>query len=214
MEATDMAVTLRKIRDRFRDLQQTHGSSQTKQRLWDEEFASGRWDCLDSTAEDCVYERIERWAYGGSILDLGCGSGSTANEMEGDTFSHYIGVDISEVAVAKAQKRTEENGRGSKCQFVQGDVLSYEPSQKFDVILLRDSIYYIKRPQIKVVLTRYARWFTPDGVFIVRIWNGRGKLHEFVDAIRKDFEIVEEYQHEETGAVVVVFRSRSGLGEK
>jgi 2-polyprenyl-3-methyl-5-hydroxy-6-metoxy-1,4-benzoquinol methylase len=209
-----MAVLVRKVRDRFRDLLQTHGSAKTKQRLWDSEFANGRWDCLDSTTEDCVYSRIERWVKGGSILDLGCGSGSTANEMDGDAFSEYTGVDISEVAIVKAQKRTEENGRGHKCRFVQGDVLSYQPSQKFNVILFRDSIYYIKRPQIKTVLTRYAQWLTDGGVFIVRIWNGRGKLWEFVNAIEKNFTIVEKYRDDESGTVVLVFRCRSGLGER
>jgi SAM-dependent methyltransferase len=206
-----MAVLVRKVRDKFRDLLQTHGSVKTKQRLWDSEFANGRWDCLDSTTDDCVYSRIERWAKQGSILDLGCGSGSTANEMEVDAFNEYTGVDISEVAVVKAQKRTEENGRGHKCRFFQGDVLSYEPSQKFDVILFRDSIYYIKRPQIKAVLTRYAQWLMEGGVFVVRIWDGRGKLWEFVNAIEKNFTIVEKHRDEETGAVVLVFRCRSGL---
>lgn len=206
-----MAVTVRKVRDRFRDLLQTHGSSRTKQRLWDEEFANGRWDCLDSTANDCVYSRIERWANGGSILDLGCGSGSTANELDSNAFREYIGVDISEVALSKAQQRTAENGRGSKCQFLQGDVVSYEPARKFNVILFRDSIYYIKRPQVKAALNRYGRWLTEGGVFVVRIWNSLGKLREFADVIEDNFDVLDEYKHEETGTVVLVFRCHRGM---
>jgi SAM-dependent methyltransferase len=205
-----MSVLIRKARDRFRDLLQTHGSSKAKQRLWDSEFEGSRWDCLDTTANDCVYSRIERCVNGGSILDLGCGSGNTANELDGSAFSEYTGVDISQVAILRAQERTMENGRGHKCQFVQDDVISYEPAKKVDAILFRDSIYYIKRPQIRSVLTRYSKWLKEDGVFIVRIWNGRGKLREFVNIIGKNFDISEEYRHEETGAVVLVFRCHAG----
>jgi SAM-dependent methyltransferase len=187
-----MLELIRKARDRFRDLVQTHGSSKTKQRLWDGEFATGRWDCLETTKDDCVYPRLERWAKGGSILDLGCGSGSTANELNKSAFGGYTGVDISEVAIEKARERTQE---------------------KFEVILFRDSIYYIKRPQIKAVLTRYSRWLTKDGVFIVRIWDGRGKLRAFADVIEKNFDVVDEYRHEESGAMVLVFRCDAGSRE-
>lgn len=201
-----MAITLRRVKDRFRDLLQTHGSSKTKQRLWDEEFSNGRWDILDTTTDDCVYERIERWAKGGSILDLGCGSGNTANELEIGAFREYIGVDISESALSKARARTEGNGRASKCQFLQGDVVKYVPTQKANVILFRESIYYIKRPQVKAVLTRYAQWLDEGGVFIVRIWNGHGKLKGYTELIEDHFHVLDEYRHQESGTVILVFR--------
>lgn len=202
-----MAVIVRKVRDRFRDLLQTHGSPAIKQKLWDEEFANGRWDHLEATANDCVYSRIERWAQKGSILDLGCGSGATANELTNDAFREYTGVDISEVALAKAKKRTVENGRASKCHFMQGDVVHYVPKQKVDVILFRESVYYIKRPQLKAVLTRYAQWLTSDGVFIVRIWNEHGKLKGHTELIENNFEVLDQYRHKESGTAVLVFRA-------
>jgi SAM-dependent methyltransferase len=196
----------RKVRDRMRDLLQVHGASAAKQRLWNTEFARGRWDGLDATTDDCVYSRIEKSANGGRILDLGCGSGSTANELEGNSYSEYTGVDISEVAITKAQIRTEANGKAHKCRFLQGDVTTYEPTKQFDVILFRDSIYYVRRTQIKATLMRYSQWLRESGVFIVRIWDGRGKLNKFADTIKCNFDIVEEYRHEESGAVVLVFR--------
>jgi 2-polyprenyl-3-methyl-5-hydroxy-6-metoxy-1,4-benzoquinol methylase len=204
-----MAEILRRVRDRIRDLLQTHGTSATKQRLWDTEFEKGRWDVLDTTADDCVYSRIEKAVNGGRILDVGCGSGSTANELAGHSFGEYIGVDISEVAIAKAERRTEANGRAHKCKFLQGDATAYKPAKQFDVILFRDSIYYIKRPQVIATLMRYSQWLREGGVFIVRIWDGRGKLKEFANIVKRNFDIVEEYQHQETGAVVLVFRCHS-----
>jgi len=206
-----MNELVRRVRDRFRDLLQTHGSSGTKQKLWDEEFANGRWNCLDTTTNDCVYPRIESASRGGSILDLGCGSGSTANELDESSYRDYTGVDISEVALDKARRRTEENGRGEKCRFIQGDVMTYTPDKQFDVVLFRDSIYYIKRPRIKATLMRYAHWLKDSGVFIVRIWDGRGKLRQFIEILESHFDIVEGYRHEESDAVVLVFKCRAGV---
>jgi SAM-dependent methyltransferase len=195
----------------MRDLLQTHGSGETKRRLWDAEFGKGRWDCLDTTADDCVYSRIEKATLGGSILDLGCGSGSTANELRADAYSEYVGVDISSVAIDKALKRTKENGRAHKCRFLRADVVNYEPAQEFDVVLFRDSIYYIKRSRIRATLMRYSQWLKPDGAFIVRIWDGRGKLREFAEIIKRNFDVVEEYRHEESGALVLVFKCHRGV---
>lgn len=204
-----MTVLASKVRNKVRALIQTYGSAGSKQKLWDEDFANGRWDCLDTTINDCVYSRIERVSRGGSILDLGCGSGSTANELDGSSYSDYTGVDISEVALDKARKRSEQNGRGEKCRFVQGDVVTYTPDKHFDLILFRDSIYYIKRQRIKATLLRYAHWLKDSGVFIVRIWNGRGKLSQFVEILEGDFEIVEQYCHEDSDTVVLVFKCRT-----
>lgn len=208
-EASALAIIFKKVRNRFRDFLQTHGSTKTKQGLWDEEFENGRWDCLDITTDDCVYPQLEKWTRGGSILDLGCGSGNTASELNFDAFSQYTGVDISEAALAKARERSELNGRTSKCRFVQGDVVSYQPTQKVDVVLFRESIYYIKRPQVQAVLTRYAQWLTDDGVVIVRIWNGKGKLKIFAEIIEDNFRVIDEHRNNESGAIVLVFRSRN-----
>lgn len=203
-----VSVFIRKARDRIRDLLQIYGSAKTKQQLWDSEFASSRWDCLETTTDDCIYSHLEKWVKGGSVLDLGCGSGSTANELDENAFSEYTGIDISEIAVAKARERTNANGRADKCRFHQGDVVGYTPAQQFNVILFRDSIYYIKRKQIKNVLKRYAKWLKEEGVFIVRIWDGRGKLREFARIIEENFDVAEEYRHESSGTIVLVFRCR------
>ena len=56
---------------------------------------------------------------------------------------------------------------------------------------------------------RYSKWLSEDGVFIVRIWDGQGKLRKFVTMIEKNFDIAEEYRHKNSGTVVLVFRCHS-----
>ena len=67
----------------------------------------------------------------GVAVDLGCGPGNTANELAGEAYGTYVGVDISEAALEKGRRRSEKNGRGSKNSFVQGDFIGYEPSGQF-----------------------------------------------------------------------------------
>lgn len=201
-------MIMQRIRNRMRAVLQTYGSSKVKRRLWDAQFAKGRWDCLDTSPGDCVYSRIEKAANGGSILDLGCGSGSTANELDASRYHDYTGVDISEVAIGKARQRADGNGRGQKSRFYQSDIVKYEPTQQFDVIVFRDSIYYLEPAKIPATLERYARWLKEGGVFVIRMWTGKGKSAKIVRIIESHFDIIERFWPDEAGPLVFVCRCK------
>ncbi len=195
-----------KMRNKVRRWVQYYGSGNAKRKLWNTEFTGGQWDCLDNTSNDCVYSFIEKYARQGSILDLGCGSGSTGNELNAAVYNDYTGVDISDVAIGKAIQRTLENGRSGKNRYLESDIFSYVPAQQFDIVLLRDSIYYIPPPKIKPMLNRYSNHLKTGGVFIARIYGWTGKSKQFVDVIKNNFEIVEERYSDQPKAVVIAFR--------
>ncbi len=198
--------TARKAQNILRGLLQAHGTRPVKSYLWNLEFSRGRWDCLDSTQGDCVYPYIEKYANKGSILDLGCGSGSTANELAATAYSRFTGVDVSDVAIEKARKRTDENGRAHEHRYIQSDIFSYVPAEKFDVILFRDSIYYVPHGRIRQMLNRYTNHLKETGVFIVRMSNGGDKYRAIADTIEKNFAVVDKHVSHEPNAVVLVFR--------
>src|SRR5271170_4393326 len=110
----------------------SYGPSGIKKRLWDKEYSGAKWDFINNTMGDCVYENLEKYANNGNILDLGCGPGNTANELAIGAYQRYVGVDISENALAKGRVRTEREGRTEKNTFVQGDFINYVPGEKFD----------------------------------------------------------------------------------
>jgi SAM-dependent methyltransferase len=194
-----------KARGALRALLQAYGTTNIKKRLWDVEFSKGRWDCLDRTPDDCVYPYLEKHANNGSILDLGCGSGSTGNELDTAVYEHYVGVDISGVAIARAQERTEENRRTDRNSYLQSDIFSYVPDRRFDVILFRDSIYYVPHRQINAMLQRYAQYLEAGAVFIVRMADG-DRYEDIVETIETHFEIVDKHVAHDPKAVVLVFR--------
>src|SRR5688572_26259492 len=84
----------RKARNVLRGLLQSYGPASVRRRLWNTEFAGGRWDCLASTPGDSVYAYVEKYAANGRILDLGCGSGSTGNELTETAYREYVRRDI------------------------------------------------------------------------------------------------------------------------
>lgn len=194
----------------------SYGPRALRRKVWDKEYRENKWHFADNTAGDCVYDHLERFACGGMILDLGCGSGNTANEMADSTYSSYTGVDISEEALTMARRRSQENGRGSKNSFACSDFMAYEPAGKFDVILFRESMYHVPLSKITVILGKYAQYLKEDGVFIVRLFAGSRETSKskyrptaMLEIMANNFDALEKRQYAEPGSpTVIVFRPR------
>jgi 2-polyprenyl-3-methyl-5-hydroxy-6-metoxy-1,4-benzoquinol methylase len=180
-----------------------------KRAFWNMEYGSGKWNFLDATADDCIYQHLEKHARNGAILDLGCGPGNTANELAEKAYSQYVGVDISDVALTKARKRTQEAGRSHKNSFSCGDLLTFIPPQKFDVILFRESLYHVALDKVKLILDRYAQYLSTGGVFIVRlVTNNRYRPKAVLRIIETNFEMVEKNEYGDPKVTVLVVRPR------
>ena len=194
----------------------SYGPSSVKKRLWDKEFSGTKWNFIDNTVGDCVYPYLEKYACNGNILDLGCGPGNTANELAASVYQTYIGVDISEAALAKAVKRSEENGRAGKNSFVNCDFLNYHPTREFDIILFRESMYHIPYGQVRPILEKFSKNLKSSGVFIVRLYAGdrrpgvvKTRVTAKLDLIRREFDILESRQFDLPALPnVLVFRPR------
>jgi SAM-dependent methyltransferase len=194
----------------------SYGPSGIKKRLWDKEYTGTKWDFIDNTAGDCVYPYLEKYARSGNILDLGCGPGNTANELAADVYQTYIGVDISEAALAKAVRRSAANGRAGKNSFVNSDFLAYDPTLEFDIILFRESMYHVPYGQVLRILKKFSRNLKSTGVFIVRLYAGdhrpgviKTRVTAKLDLIRREFNIVESRQFDLPALPnVLVFRPR------
>lgn len=193
----------------------SYGPRSLKRYVWNKEFAQGTWNFIDNTAGDCVYPILGKYAQNGSILDLGCGPGNTANEMDANSYSNYLGVDISEEALAKAVHRSNLNGRAEKNRFAAGDLISYKPEGRFDVILFRESMYHVPMGKIKPLLEKYSRYLTDRGVFVVRMYikyqNGESARRptRMIEVIEKAFRVLERGHDSNRLAAVIVFKPRT-----
>src|SRR5580698_8032980 len=108
---------MQRIITRIQSALKSYGPSSLKRVLWNKEYSGDKWNFADNTLGDCVYPHLEKHAANGSILDLGCGTGNTANELAANAYQTYVGVDISEACLNKAIRRTRETGRTEKNRF-------------------------------------------------------------------------------------------------
>jgi SAM-dependent methyltransferase len=151
-------------------------------------------------------------------LDIGCGSGNTATEIADTAYRSYLGVDISEAALAKAKRRSQECGRGEKNRFECGDFLTYVPNSQYDVILFRESMYHVPLGKVKATLDRYSAYLKDGGVFVVRLFASSGDRADAKDKYRPaamlnimeaEFDVVEKGRYEVPGRpTVIVFRPK------
>jgi SAM-dependent methyltransferase len=197
----------------------SYGPSNIKRHFWDKEYSEEKWAFAYNTVGDCVYDHLERHAANGDILDIGCGSGNTATELAATAYRTYLGVDISEAALAKARKRSEECGRQDKNRFACADFLTYVPTGQFDVILFRESMYHVPLGKVKSTLERYSVYLKDGGVFIVRLFAASGESPKskyrptaMLGIMEAEFDVVEKRQYEERGRpAVIVFRPKGRL---
>jgi SAM-dependent methyltransferase len=169
-----------------------------RQAVWNREFSRGQWERLTQTTDDYLYPCIQAHLRGGALLDLGCGHGTTASELPPGSYSAYVGVDLSAVAIARA-------AHAPGASYVVGDILTYRPDRTFDVILFRESLYYVPLPQIPALLTRYLAALTPTGRILVRVWH-RTEHRTLIDRLRDTGHVEIEHPHPRSHATIVVLR--------
>ena len=162
-----------------------------KRAVWDRLFARIPKEELAHSAEGSIYPYLEKYAAGCEVLDLGCGTGTTGNEMA-PNYTGYLGVDISRVALDQAEQLKAVSGR-TQNRFVQADICSYQPERLYGVILFRDSLYYVPQNRIKAMLDRYGQYLKPEGVFLVRMHVANPKhANGIARIIRSGFTLIEE----------------------
>jgi 2-polyprenyl-3-methyl-5-hydroxy-6-metoxy-1,4-benzoquinol methylase len=194
-----------RIKNFVRARKQLWAPAEVKKALWDEEYFTGRWDHCENTRDDPVYPVLATYSAHGSILDLGCGQGNTGSELPAESYSNYTGVDVSEVAIQRARARAQASGRADKNSYSQADILAYTPSQKYDVILFRESLYYLPSGKIVPLLQRLSAALKPRGVFIATFYSAKNS-RKVIQQLENYLDVVENISTP-SGAVILVLRS-------
>ncbi len=106
-----------------------------------------RW--LNGVVRRAVYERFRIALQasgdvrGKTVLDVGCGSGRYAVEYARRGARHVVGIDLSAKMLALARALAVEQGIGDRCQFVQGDFLTLDFGEHYDVALAMGVFDYV-----------------------------------------------------------------------
>ena len=85
-----------------------------------------------------------------SVLELGCGEGHLTQAIF-DKARSVVGIDISDVAIARAKSLSLPNARFESADFLQASFDGY------DVIAALECVYYLSLPEREAFLQKVAR---------------------------------------------------------
>lgn len=151
------------LRSRFERQPQSDVLSQSAQ-AWEAQYAAGRWDFLAQLPELSRYSVLVGYIChlrpGGVVLDVGCGEGVLLSRLPDFAYSKYVGIDVSETAIAAAR----ELAKGPRNLLVT-DCDGYTPEEQLDVIVFNEVLYCLRDPL--AVVQRYTRSLRAGGVVLV-----------------------------------------------
>jgi SAM-dependent methyltransferase len=136
--------------------------------VFDRDYAAGRWDLLFADAETprnrMVADLIAGVASQPTVLDVGCGSGRLAQLLAPLRPARYVGVDLSRVALQRAQALGLAG-----CEFVCGDFETWLPNGRFDIVVFNESLGYARDPA--AVVRRFFGCLNAPGSLVVSYYR-------------------------------------------
>ena len=100
---------------------------------------------------------------GGTVLDLGCGTGRPMAEYVVSQGHHVIGIDQSEAMLTIAQKRLPRQ------QWILSTLEAYQPPPGFHAALLWDSLFHIPRTKHESILRKVIHALPPGGRLMLTV---------------------------------------------
>lgn len=135
--------------------------------ILDHEYRSGSWDhffAWDELPRNLILVGAIQHFYphAATVLDVGCGNGRLAQLLQPHPFAHYVGVDISGEAVARASALDLRNS-----EFVEANIETWRPTGQFDAVIFNESLGYLKDP--KAVLAALTPGLRLGGRFFISL---------------------------------------------
>ncbi len=134
------------------------------------DLVQGRIDELAIRLDDGVHAKhrltgyhdffVERVRPGERVLDVGCGKGELAHDLAVRASARVTGLDVNPASVRFARERFGDGG----VEFVEGDILTWEPPHAYDVVVLSNVLEHIE-PRVEL-LSRLRLRAAPSRVLI------------------------------------------------
>jgi 2-polyprenyl-3-methyl-5-hydroxy-6-metoxy-1,4-benzoquinol methylase len=159
--------------------------------LWDQQYAEGFWDkILHSPTEEGRYASVRsfiaKYSNGGNILEVGCGDGLLQVKIKEESYSKYIGIDLSQVAIDKAARL-----QSPKTSYRCADMEDFIPIDQFDLIIFNESIYYSGSPI--GLIRKYGKYLNRTGVLIISLTEQHALTAGIMKSIRDQHTVI-DYQ--------------------
>lgn len=156
--------------------------------FWNREYRDPEFFALSEEASADL-QKFTRWAlkeYGKdalrpdvTVLDAGCGNGRNLLWMNRTFNMKGFGFDISEVAIAQAQKQAASQKGGNKLEFkVHSIALDIPlPDESVDFVLDMMASHFLKEKERAIYFKEIARVLKPQGVLFFKSFFMEGDQH-------------------------------------
>ena len=136
--------------------------------------------------------------YGSPVLELACGTGAYLIPLA-EKGIEIVGVDISDEMLSRAKEKAA--ARNVRVDLRKSDIRDFEWNQKFPLILLLGNSlqHLLKREDVEKCFAAVKRHLTPNGRFVVEVFNPSLKILS-----RQPDENVPESEYETTEGKAVL----------
>ncbi|MDB5120764.1 MAG: Methyltransferase [Sphingobacteriales bacterium] len=102
------------------------------------------------------------------VLDVGCGTGAISKDIAErvDPGGYVIGIDNTEKFIASGRENYQST---SNLELVHGDLFTYEPAEKFDLIVAARVLQWLSNP--KDALKKLKTFLKPGGQISILDYN-------------------------------------------
>ncbi len=111
------------------------------------------------------------------FLDVGCGNGLYSVELAKKGAARVVGIDIAPTMIDLANGEAARAGVSDRCQFLETDLLQYNPEQAFDVTIGIGLFDYIQDP---IPVLSKMKKVSKDKVIgaFPRLWTWRAPIRK------------------------------------
>ena len=156
---------------------------------WEAQYAAGKWDFLAELSELSRFSILAGYIChlkpGGAVLDTGCGQGALLRRLPADSYSRYVGIDLSASAIAVARKH-----QGERSTFLAADCDDYFPEERFDVMVFNEVLCCLRDPLGTV--ERYVHSLNSGGLILVSLCTAARGSATILWRLRRAYDTVDE----------------------
>jgi SAM-dependent methyltransferase len=160
---------------------------------WDREYRDGSWKYLEtigSLAGTVSVLGYVQFLSPDSVLDVGCGAGVLAHKLKILPFKSYLGVDISQEAIAQAAAAFAD----ARTAFAVNDADRFESDRLFDAIIFNQCMNYLPDPH--GTIAHYKRFLSERGRIIVSMCENARALAAW-PLITRDMQVEDWMRYEQ-----------------